>query len=79
MAGRGRRRCCGTVEITRAGLPIAVWPLRSRGVPSLAMVGELARWRLEADRVGCVLRLVDVDPALAELVELAGLAELLLG
>ena len=45
----------------------------------LATVGALARARVNARRGGRSLRVVNASPALRELVELAGLADLLLG
>ena len=45
----------------------------------LGAVGELCRLVLAARRLGCRVLLVDVDPALRDLVELAGLADVLLG
>ena len=41
--------------------------------------GELCRLVLAVRRLGCWVLLVDVDPALRELVELVGLADVLLG
>ncbi len=45
----------------------------------LAAVDELCRLAVAADRLGCRVLLVDVDPALHDLLVLAGVDELLLG
>ncbi len=45
----------------------------------MAAVDELCRLALAAGRLGCRVVLVDVDPALHELLVLAGVDELLLG
>lgn len=44
---------------------------------TLAVVDALARAQLRLRRHGCELRLVDPPPELAELIRLAGLAEVL--
>jgi hypothetical protein len=45
--------------------------------PDLATVDALARVQLVARRHGCRIRLMEPDPALVELIELAGLREVL--
>ncbi len=47
--------------------------------PDLEAVDELFRLALAAGRLGCRVLLVDVDPALRDLLVLAGADELLLG
>lgn len=47
--------------------------------PDLEAVDELCRLALAAGRIGCCVLLVDVDPALHDLLVLAGVDELLLG
>ncbi len=47
-----------------------------RAAPDLAAVDELCRLAVAARRLGCRVRLTDVDPALAELLELAGVGDL---
>jgi hypothetical protein len=47
--------------------------------PTIATVDEIARAKLDAGRAGCGLELRDVCPNLLELLDLAGLAALLLG
>lgn len=47
--------------------------------PDAEAVDELCRLALAAGRLGCRVRLVDVDPALHDLLVLAGVDELLLG
>ena len=50
-------------------------PLR----PDLGAVDELCRLAVAASRLGCRVVLVDVDPALHDLLVLAGVDEVLLG
>ena len=45
----------------------------------MVAVDELCRLALHASRLGCRVLLVDVRPALRDLLELAGVDELLLG
>jgi hypothetical protein len=64
----------GRIALLRAdGTEITSWPLRGGGCPGLAVVDELARWELMARRAGGAIRLRDVSPALAELLDLVGL------
>ena len=51
-------------------------PLGGSGTPTIEMVDRLARLRLELGRRGRLLTLADTCAELAELLELAGLAEL---
>jgi hypothetical protein len=46
--------------------------------PTIATLDEIARAKLEAKRAGCTLELKDPGPNLLELLDLAGLAALLL-
>jgi hypothetical protein len=55
------------------GTEITSWPVRGCGPLPLAVVDELARWELMARRAGGAIRLREVSPALAELLELVGL------
>jgi hypothetical protein len=50
-----------------------VTPLAGDGAPDMAVIDALARRRLAAQRIGARMCLRDVSPALAELLELAGL------
>ena len=64
----------GRIALLRAdGTEITSWPLRGCGPPALAVVDELARWELMARRAGGAIRLRDLSPALAELLDLVGL------
>jgi hypothetical protein len=47
------------------------------GCPDLALVDALARMQLVAGRMGCSIRLREPCPKLLELLEFAGLADLL--
>lgn len=46
--------------------------------PTVETLGEICRFKLDAGRAGCDLELRDVRPSLIELLNLAGLAALLL-
>ena len=50
-------------------------PLAGEGPPDLAVVEALARFQLTARRAGYRMWLEDVSPALAELLDLAGLRQ----
>lgn len=61
------------VVIERAsGRSEVVW-LHAKGQPDMAAVDALARLRLVCQRAGHHMRLEEVSPALAELLELSGL------
>src|SRR6266446_10622017 len=53
--------------------------LLGAGAPGLAAVGELARLQLRARRGGGSIHVQEVSPALAELLDLAGLSRELCG
>jgi ABC-type transporter Mla MlaB component len=74
-----RPRTNATVVLARGDAEIATWLLRRWGRADLAVVDHLARWQLAARRMGCSIRLRNVCAELAELLELAGLAEVLSG
>jgi hypothetical protein len=67
------------VVVVRGDTEVATWPLVGRGRPDLAVVDELARWRLGAQRLDCSIRLRDACVDLLELLELVGLREILTG
>lgn len=67
------------VVLVRGGVELARWPLLRRDRPALALVDELARWQLEARRVGCEIQLRDACPHLWELLDLAGLTDVVEG
>ena len=56
------------------GAPAASWELSGCGGPTLTTVDALARLHLDAGRLGWELSVDDPAPALAELLELSGLA-----
>lgn len=68
-----------TIELVRGSTVIARWPLLLEGRPDLAIVERLARMLVAARRMGCTIRVPDPCPALRELLELAGLSDVLLG
>lgn len=55
------------------------WRGRDPLPPDLEVVDELCRLAVAAGRLGCRVLLVDVDPALRDLLLIAGVDELLLG
>jgi hypothetical protein len=61
----------GPTEVASCPLPGTNTP------PDLVLIDQLARMQLAAGRVGCAIRLRHVPPGLAELLELTGLAGLL--
>ena len=58
------------------GAKLASWSLTGPGPPDLSTVDHLARLRLLAARAGLRMVVSDLAPALAELLELAGLGPL---
>jgi len=62
-----------TVVLTRGDVEVATWPLPGCGRPDMGIVDQLARLQLEAQRLGCSIRLRHVTSELVELLELAGL------
>lgn len=61
------------------GSRLGRWTLRGPGTPDLATVDRLARLRLQMERSGSRVQFDGVAPALAELMTLAGLGDLLDG
>lgn len=51
-------------------------PERDRDAPDLDAVEELCRLALNARRLGCRVQFLDVDPALRDLLCLAGVGEM---
>jgi ABC-type transporter Mla MlaB component len=74
-----RRDTHATVVLARGGVDLARWPLAGRGRPDLAVVDELARLQLAARHLGCSIRLRGACRELSELLELAGLTEIVTG
>ncbi len=58
---------------------VASWPLTGEGCPDLAAVDALARLQLAARRLGCSIWLRHACPELSEILELAGLGDVLIG
>ncbi|HET7721455.1 MAG TPA: hypothetical protein VFK43_15920 [Acidimicrobiales bacterium] len=64
------------VVLLRDGVEVASWPLRCEdGRVDLGAVNALARLQLEARRQGCTVWLRHACPDLIELLELAGLLQ----
>jgi hypothetical protein len=72
-----RRDTDGTVVLVRGDAEVASWPCAGRGRPDLSTIDALARLQLLARRLGFSIVVRDASPALAELVELSGLAGVL--
>lgn len=68
-----------TVVLARDGVELTRWELVIERAPDLAFVDELARLQLAASRRGCTIAVPDACARLAALLDLVGLAELLLG
>jgi hypothetical protein len=73
-----RRAAKTCVVLVRGGAEVASWPLEGGSRPDLSVVDELARLQLAARRLGCSIRLRDACGQLWELLDLAGLAEVVL-
>ena len=56
---------------------VASWPLPGCGALDLGVVDDLARLQLAARRLGCSIRVRHAGSALAGLIDLAGLGEVL--
>ena len=67
------------VVLARDGAEVATWPLACAGRPDLVMVERLARWQLEARRLGYSILLRDASAELTGLLELCGLGDVLIG
>jgi len=62
-----------TVVLTRGDAEVATWPLPPCDRAGMELVDRLARLHLEALRLGCSIRLRHASAELIELLELAGL------
>jgi hypothetical protein len=65
--------------LVRGDVELAGWPLAQWDRPDLAVVSQLARCQLAARRLGCSIRLRGACAELVELLDLAGLGELVSG
>ena len=75
LPGVLRRDPLATVVLLRCDDEVARWPLERVDAPDLWAVDVLARLALATRRMGCALRLEDVDADLAGLLVLVGLAD----
>ena len=64
-----------TVVLCRGDLEVASWPLELGDCLDLAIVDELARLQLVARRLGFTVRLRHAGTGLRQLLDLAGLTE----
>jgi hypothetical protein len=67
------------VFIGGCGQVVAAWPVAGEARPDLGTVDALARLRVAAARLGLCIEVWEMRPELAELVELAGLRQVLEG
>jgi hypothetical protein len=65
------------VVLVRGDAEVACWPLPAGQNPDLWVVDQLARLQLAARRLGCSLRLRGAPSQLRELIELAGLSDII--
>jgi hypothetical protein len=63
------------VVLVRGDVEVARWPLAQVTRPDLSAIDELARLQLAAQRLGCSIRLSDACGYLWELLDLAGLTD----
>ncbi len=68
-----------TVVLVCGQTEVATWPLTGEGRPDLSAVDALARLELAAKRMGCSIVVREAHAELCDLLELAGLADLLEG
>ena len=66
-----------TVVLVCGPNEVASWPLTGTGRPDLSAVDALARLQLAARRLGCSIQLRETCAELSELLELAGLPDLI--
>jgi hypothetical protein len=65
------------VVLLRGETELARWPLPNNSRPDLSVIDQLARWQLTARRLGCSIRVHNTCCQLRALLNLAGLAEVL--
>jgi STAS domain len=64
------------VVLVHGDAEVACWPLQAGLNPDLSVVDQLARLQLAARRLGCSLRLRGAPSQLRELIDLAGLSDI---
>ncbi len=67
------------VILVSGEIELASWRLRSGGCLDLAAVDHLARLQVAARRLGCSVRLRSPTPGLLDLLDLVGLADVVVG
>ncbi len=72
-----RRNARGEVVLVQGGADVASWPLWVDGDLDLSVVDRLALMQMAAGRTGCSIRLRHACPHLVALLDLVGLADLL--
>jgi len=65
--------------LVRGDAEVACWPLPAGRRRDLSVVDQLARLQLAARRLGCSIRLRDAPGRLRELIDLAGLSDIVTG
>jgi ABC-type transporter Mla MlaB component len=63
--------------LRRGDAEVAAWPLPVCDRADVGIVDQLARLQLEAKRLGCSIRLRNVCAELVELIEFAGLDDVI--
>ena len=61
----------------RDEVELVAWPLSGASAPDLGIAGRLAGYQLAARHAGCEIRLRDATPALRDLLDLVGLADVI--
>jgi hypothetical protein len=69
------RHSDAVVVLVLGGTELASWPLVGCGRPDITVVDRLARWQLDARRLGCRIELREACGELTELLDLVGLGE----
>jgi ABC-type transporter Mla MlaB component len=64
------------VVLVRGDAEVACWPLPAGGHPDVTVVDQLARLQLAARRLGYSIRLRGAPSELLELIDLAGLSDI---
>lgn len=67
------------VVLLRGGVELTSWPLRGSGAPGFPVVDEVARLQVAARRLGCAIVVRAAGAPLRELLDLAGLGEVVEG
>jgi hypothetical protein len=72
-----RQNAYAVIVLTRGDVEVASWPVAGTGRPDFSVIEELARLQLAAQRLGFSVWLRDACVELCELLDLAGLGDVL--